>query len=141
MNKRRSKATSAQPSLPTAEPTLLPHSTEPTPDVGEGGIAAAPKKDLSQIERANKLAHEREDGERDGHIAGMCEAAAMALARAAADRADDNSQWACATERLADEYIAELRRRYGLEHERVRHHMRLRDLDRHIEDMHHRGIL
>lgn len=138
MSSKRRVTSGAQPNLPSGEPA--PSSTTTPPDAPPA--AAKAEKDPSQIERANRLAREREEGERDGHIAGMCEAAAMALARATADRTEDNTQWACATERLADEYLVELRRRYGsLEHERVRHHMRLRGLEAHAEDMRHRGII
>lgn len=75
-------------------------------------------------ERILAVMRAREDGEREGHIAGLVEAAAMAQAYDAEVKGSDHHPVVT----LRDRILAELRRRFGATDPRVLHHLRTRGL-------------
>lgn len=79
--------------------------------------------DESQLAKVNALARAREEGARESAIATMCECAAMAH-QLVVTWPDNNT---CAIG-VRDAILAELRRRYGADDPRVRHHLRMRGL-------------
>ncbi len=83
--------------------------------VGIAGRARTPDT-AGQLERANALAHAREDGEREATIATFCECAAIATS--------SHGEINVTGERI----LAELHRRFGADDPRVLHHKRLRGL-------------
>lgn len=97
-----------------------------------GSEASTDMSERSRGGKSSKMLNENalhqlraaEEGEREGHIAGMAEAAAMCSAAGDVvggsflDGAND----------CRDDILTELRRRYGADNPRVLHHLKLRGL-------------